>query len=521
MRPSGGQAVPDRPLARPIVLAGAIFCVFPAAVPAAGGTPVPVPSPRSTRVPDRLHTHREILDLKLRAARDPASAPSVRDRLARIYLESGEPEKAVSLYRQAIVFDRPRAASYHREIARIYRLQDREDEAEEELRRAAAASPARATDRRRSQLAAWETEGRDDLLLQQYRFLYWTRAGSPERYLGEIARLLSARGETEEAERYYRLLITDYRRRIVEKPDRAADYHLRIAGVYENMQDYDAAAREYRRAAESEKGEGGAALIRQADFYRSRGETERALDLYREAQTRPGVNLSALRLKIASLLEREGEDEAALTELRRAAEEGEGERGRIGLQIARHLDRRGELEAALAEYRLVLPELDPPARVRIWERIGALLFRLGREEEGREAYREAFRLHGEESGDGVASVGFLEKAVDLAGKAGLAEEEEIYSRRLLETYRLLLDRDPARAGHYHRRLADLLQRRGDYSQAAAHCRSWSALAPDDPQPHYRLYRLYRDFLDNPRGAERHRERYRELREANRGSDPIS
>lgn len=504
---------------RPEVPLGAVFCALCLAVPAAsGGTPSPAASPRATPVSDLLQSRREILDLKLQAARDPASASSARDRLARFYLDSGEPDKAVSLYRQAIIFDRPRAASYHREISRIYRLQGQEDEAEEELRRAAAAGPERSDARRRSQLAAWAEEGRDDLLLQQYRFLYWTGAGSRESYLGDIARLLSGRGETEEADRYYRLLITAYRRRILERPDRAAGYHLRIAGIYREMEDWDAAAREYRRAVEVEGEAGGGALVSQADFYRSRGETGRALALYREAQDRPGVNPDVLRQKIVSLLEHEGEDEAALAELRSAAERGEGDRGRVGLKIARLLERRGELEAALAEYRSALPDLDAPERSRTWERIGDLLARLGREEGAKEAYREALRQRAEGSGDETPSAAVLEKSAGLARKAGLEAEEEEYSRRLLETYRLLLERDPGRADYYHRRLGDLLEQRGDFLQAAAHYRAWSLLAPGDPQPHYRLHLIYRDHLDNPRGAERHRDLYRELRAANRGTD---
>ncbi len=469
--------------------------------------PTPAPSP----ILNRLRRQREILDLKIRAAQDPGAASSVREQLARIYLETGEPEKAVTLYRQAIIFDRPRAASYHRKIARIYRDQGRNEEAEEESRRAAAAAPERETARRRRQLAAWEEEGRDDLLLQQYRFLYWTRAGSGDGYLKNIARLLSGRGEEEESGRYYRLLIADYLRRIEERPSSAVNYHLRIAGIYREMGDPDAAAGEYRRAVEVEGEAGGRALIAEADYYRSRGEAERALGLYREALTRPGVNQVSLRFRIAALLERRGEDEAAFLELQKAAEleEGGGERART--RIARLYERSGDLEAALAEYRSLLGDLEPLRRSLTWERIGSLLSLLDREEEAALAYGEALQLRTGELGEEIPGALFLERALSLAEKGGLGEQAEKYSRQLAETYRNLLDRDPGRAAYYHRKLGDILLRREDFHQAAAHYRTWSGLAPADPAPHYRLHRLYRDHLENPGRAGLHLDRYRELR----------
>jgi len=477
----------------------------------------PRPSPAPTSYADRLRLQREILDLKIRAARDPASVSSVRKRLARVYLDSGEPEKAIALYRQAIIFDRSQASSYHRTISRIYRGLGREEEAEEELRRAEAVAPDREADRRRRQLAAWEAEGKEDLLLQQFRFLYWTGIGSGDQYLKNIARLLFRRGEKEEARRYYRLLIADYRRRIEENPDRAVNYHLRIARLFSEMEDEPAAAEEYRRAVAAEGEKGGRALIGEAGYYRSRGELGRAIALYREARGRPGVDPAALRIKIASLLERRGEEEKALAELRSADDLEEEERGKIAIMIARHFERRGELAAALEEYRGSLEYLGPLERARTWERIGDLLRRLDRGGEAAPAYREALRRREENLGGEAPSAVYLESAVDLARKGGLEEEEEDYTRRLIAAYRLLLEREPGRAAYYHRKLGDALRVRGDYAAAAAHYRTWSGLAPGDPAPHFRLYRLYRDHLDNPRGAENHRERYRELREPDPGS----
>lgn len=470
-----------------------------------------VPSPRPTPVLDRLRVHREILDLKIRAARDPRTAASVRENLARLYLETGEPEKAVGVYRQGILFDRPRAPVYHRRIARIYRDLGRTREAEEELRQAEAAAPETEAARRRRQLTAWEEEGREDLLLQQYRFLYWTQSRAGDQYLRRIARLLSGRGEEEESARYYRRLIADYRRRIEGSPSMAVSYHLRIAGIYEEMGEEQAAGEEYRRAVEVEGEAGGRALVSRGDFYRSRGDPDRALALYREAASRPGVDPVSIRFRIASLLEREGEDEEALAELRLAEELEEEEAGYARFRIARFLERRGELEAARDEYRSLLPALDPGRRAGVWERIASLSVRLEQEDRAARAYREALRCREEELGEEPPTAAFLERAAELAERGGLEEAAREYSRMLLETYRLLLDRDPGRADYYHRRLGDALRRGGEFQQAAAHYRAWSGLAPGDPAPHYRLYRLYRDHLDNPRGAERHRERYRELR----------
>ncbi len=500
-RPFGlaGSAIPGRKL---LALGVFLLALSP-------GRAASAPRPTPTR--DRLRIHREILDQKIRAARDPRTAASVRENLARLYLETGEPEKAVNVYRQGILFDRARAPVYHRRIARIYRDLGRDREAEEELRKAEAAAPETEAQRRRRQLAAWEEEGRDDLLLQQYRFLYWTQSRTGDQYLRQIARLLSGRGREEESARYYRRLIEDYRRRIEERPAAAVGYHLRISGIYREMGEEEAAGEEYRRAVEIEGETGGRALISQGDFYRSRGEAERALALYREAASRPGVDPVSIRLRISSLLEREGEDEAALAELRRARELEEEEAGAARFRIARLLERRGELEAAREEYLSIVPGLDPGRRAGVWERIGSLSARLEREDEAARAYREALRYREEERGEESPTAAFLERAVGLAERSGLEEEAEEYSRLLEETYRNLLDRDPGRADYYHRRLGDSLRRRGEFQRAAAHYRAWSTLAPEDPAPHYRLYRLYRDHLDNSRGAARHRERYRELR----------
>lgn len=470
------------------------------------------PAPGPTPIFNRFRRQREILDLKIRAARQ-GDSPSVRDQLAGIYLETGQAEKAITLYRHAIIFDPPRAASYHRKIARIYRDLGKSDEAEVELQRAQGATVESEYVRRRRQLASWEEEGKDDLLLQQYRFLYWTQSGLSEQYLRNIARLLARRGEAEEASRYYRLMINDYRKRIDQKPKSAVSSHLRIAAIYAEMEDWEAAAEEYRRAVEREGESGGRALIAEADFYRSRGQAERAQKLYREAQTQPGVDQTSLQLRIAALLEREGMEESALAELRKAAELEDGSGVDIRIRTARHFERHNDPEAALAEYHSILPDLEPLPRSRLWERIGGILSRLGRAEEATRAYQEALKLRESDQEVEGASADFLERALALAEKSGLEDQAADYSRRLTETYRLLLDQDPGRAAYYHRKLGDILRNRGNYRQAAAHYRTWSGLAPADSSPYYRLYRLYRDHLDNPRQAELYLNRYRELRNA--------
>lgn len=481
---------------------------------------VSAPTPGPTPIFNRFRRQREILDLKVRAAQHGESS-SIRDQLARIYLETGQAEKAITLYRHAIIFDPLRAAAAHRKIARIYRDLGRDDEAEAELLRAEGATVESESARRRRQLSTWEEDGRDDLLLQQYRFLYWTQSGSSEQYLRNIARLLARRGEAQEARRYYRLMISDYRKRIDQRPESAVSSHLRIAAIYAEMEDWEAAAEEYRRAVEREGESGGRALIAEADFYRSRGEAERARRLYREAQDQPGVDQTSLQLRIVALLEREGREESALAELRKAAELENGDGVDIRIRTARHFERHDDPEAALAEYHSLLPDLEPLAGVRVWERIGRLLSRLGRAEEAVRAYREALKLWESDQKEESVSVDFLKRALALAEKSGLEEQTEDYSRRLTETYRLLLDQDPGRADYYHRNLGDILQNRGNYRQAAAHYRTWSGLDPADPSPHYRLYRLYRDYLDNSRQAELHLNRYRELRNAEKRSRSLS
>ena len=208
-------------------------------------------------------------------------------------------------------------------------------------------------------------------------------------YLSKIARLLMRQGKEEEARHYFYRLIEYYRDRIKEKPERAPDYYLRLAGIYEEMREMEAAEREYDRAVEIEGKEGWYALLKEADFYRSRGEWKKAVALYREAETRKGGDLTSLRLKIAGLFKEQGKTGAALDWMEKAAAAAGEEGAGVRLRIARYLAREERLEEALTAYWEVFPLLDLPSRARTMERIGKILSDLGREEEAAEAYLKA------------------------------------------------------------------------------------------------------------------------------------
>jgi tetratricopeptide (TPR) repeat protein len=63
--------------------------------------------------------------------------------------------------------------------------------------------------------------------------------------------------------------------------------------------------------------------------------------------------------------------------------------------LAYSLARLGRFEESLAVYRQVLPR-DPGSAARIWEEMGKLLRRVGREDQAREAFRRAAEIAGED-----------------------------------------------------------------------------------------------------------------------------
>ncbi|MFH1039536.1 MAG: tetratricopeptide repeat protein [PVC group bacterium] len=474
------------------------------------------PAPNASPTPARADIYREIGRLKMEMARRPGASASARAKLVRLYLQAGDPERAVSLYRYALIIEPDRAPAYHRKIGDIYRELGRGEEAEREYQLAETSERPDPSLRARGQLREWEETGRDDLLLQQYRFLFWTQSGSRIPYLRRIARILSRQGEEAEARRYYDWMVRSFRRLIEERPARALDYTLRIADLYEEMGDGTAAEREYAGAVVIEGAEGATALTRQADFYRSQGKPERALSLYREAEKKKGADPVSVWLKIAAILEDRGETGPALDWLEKAAAAGEGKEGAvIRLKVARHLARHEEPERALEAYRSALPHLSPARRAGVMEEIGDILADRGREAEAAEAYLKAMALWEEDREGKDPGLRILERLSRLAGKAGRAELSEEYSQKLIEAYRRELGADPVRAPYYHRALAALYSRRGQHREASAHYRAWSSLAPEDPYPPYRLYRLYRDHFSDPETADRYYARYRELRKKER------
>lgn len=453
---------------------------------------------------------------KLRVAHDPDTASSSRSRLARLYLQAGEPEKAIYLYRYGIIVEPDRSSRYHREIGDIYKGMERDDLAAVEYELAETTRRPGNESRVRKQLETWEEEGQDELILQQYLFLLWTRPGSRDLYLHKVARLLMSRGKKDEALRYYRWLVENHRERVRESPDRAFDYSLRIAKLYKEMGEMEAAEREYDQAVKIEGEEGGEALIKKAAFHDSQGGRAIALALYRKAETRKEVDLVAIRLKIAGLLEEEGDVAGALSWMEKAGAAGgeDGARGR--LKIARYLLRHDRPEKALAAYREVLPELSLKDQARSMERMGKILADLGRDEEATNAYLAAIDLWREAIGPEAPGPTLLERLADLAKKAARPEIAGEYYEKLIVAYRARLNEEPARAEYYHRKLGDLYRALERYTEAAAHYRTWSRIKPEDPGPHYRLYRLYRDYFDNKEIADYYRARYRELREREKG-----
>jgi tetratricopeptide (TPR) repeat protein len=491
---------------------GVIAVTLFAIPPAFSQSPSVTPSGKTAA--QRAEIQREIVRQKLKMSHNPGSAASYRSRLAKLYLQIGEPEKAVTLYRYGIIIEPARASRYHSQIGNIYTGMGRDDLAEAEYNLADTKRKPRPAARLNDQIEKWEEEGRNDLLLQQYLFLFWTEPESRSVYVRKIARLLVERGEEEKADHYFRHLIRNYRKQAEAKPDRRLNYTLWIAEIYEVMGDAASAEEEYDRAIEIEGSSGGKALLEKATFVRNRGEVDRALELYQRAEEREGVDPVRLRLKIADLLEDKGDIPGMLLWMKKAAAVGDDESTGIKLDIARAYERHDQPEDALALYRETLGDLDLRERARVMEKIGRILAGLDREEEAGRAYRKALDLWLEDLGEEVADEDLLERLVELAEKAGEEEKAGEYYEELLIVYRDRMEEEPERAVYYHRQLGDLYRQLERYDEAASHYRVWSRISPSDPDPHHRLYRLYRDYFEDRDTADIYRARYRELRERN-------
>jgi len=478
----------------------------------APASPTPSPSPARSSASSRAEIQKEIVRQKLKMSHNPGSAASYRSRLAKLYIQAGDPEKAVTLYRYGIIVEPSRASRYHRQIGDIYTGMGRNDLAEIEYNRADARRKSRSSERMDNQIKEWEEAGRDDLLLQQYLFLFWTEPSSRNMYVRKIARLLAERGEEEKADHYFRHLISNYRKQAEEKPDRRLNYILWIAEIYAGMGEMASADEEYDRAIEIEGPSGGKALLEKAEFLRDQGEADRALELYQRAANREGVDQVRLRLKIADLLEEKGDFAGMISWMKKAAAVGGDEAPGINLDMARAYEWHDHPEEALALYRANLGSLEPGERARIMEKIGRILARMDREEESVRAYRKALDLWLEDLGDEVADEGLLERLAELAEKAGEEEKAAEYYDELLIVYRDRMEENPERSVYYHRQLGDLYRLLERYDEAASHYRVWSRISPSDPDPHHRLYRLYRDYYEDRDTADIYRARYRELRE---------
>ena len=151
-----------------------LLAVIPALLFIVPSSAAPTPSLSLSPPPvasDRAEIRREITRVKLMMSHNPGSAASYRSRLAGLYLQAGEPEKAITLYRYGIIVESTRASNYHRKIGDIYTRMGREALARIEYDLAASRRKSSSGRRLNRQIREWEEEGRDDLLLQHYLFL--------------------------------------------------------------------------------------------------------------------------------------------------------------------------------------------------------------------------------------------------------------------------------------------------------------------------------------------------------------
>ncbi len=463
----------------------------------------------TTPLSDRVRLDKEIQEVKLKEARDPAYGPTARRKLAELYRQTGQYEKAIHEYRFGMVLDPRKASAYHRKIGEVYEEMGNEDLARLEFELARLTRDESSSALYRQRLEEWEEAGKYDLLMQEYRFLLQTDPDSRLRYLKKIARLQARIGNRQEADKHYRQLIEYYRGLIEEKPDRALGYHLRIADIYEELGEAEAAGREYETVLEAGGPKASEALVEQADYFADQEQFGRARDLYRRAEELEGADRISIAVKTADLLKEEGKPEEALARLEEAASVGGEEGAKLKLKSARLLTRMKQSEEALKAYEEALPYLAAGERARVHERMGDLLNKLERPDEADLAYIQAVEQLKVELGDEVADENLLERMAKLEEEAGRPEEARKHYEELIVVYSDNLFDDEEKAPRYYRKLGDLYRDLERYDEAAVNYLAWSRIDPSNPRPYYRLSRLYRDQLKDPELAAVYREKYRE------------
>jgi tetratricopeptide (TPR) repeat protein len=474
--------------------------------------PVPSAGVSSPPRPDLAAVARAVQAEELKAVRDPSYASPARRKIAQLYVKSGQYEKAINEYRFDMILDPARSSSGHRKIAEIYKLMGDGENARIELELSRLTQKESRESLYRQRLTKWIKQGKYELAIQEYNYLLQADSRSRPEYLEKIAQLYSLLGDRARARDYYGRLIREMQETARQTAAQRLDKSLRLAAIYEDMGDFDAARAQYENALQASPGKKEEVLIKTAQFLERRKDYPGALAVYRRMEGMPDADRAGLAERSARLMERNKDIGGAIAEYERAAKFSRPpDSSRIRWKRAALLSSSGRLQEALAAYREAAGDLTGAARAEAVEETGDLLVKLKKEEEARAAYREAGSLLLASRSTASGREDVVRRLADLAEKAGDAEVARRYRE---ETASLLAGKirdDPASSVRSRRRLIDLLEKLEKWDEAAAQYQEWIAREPDNSSPYYRLYRLYRDKLKNEEQAKTWEEKYQEMK----------
>lgn len=486
----------------------AVLVVKTAAPRAAASGPAGAATPR----PDLAAVARAVQAEELKAVRDPASASSARRKIAQIYVKAGQYEKAINEYRFDMITDPSRSSYCHRKIAEIYQLMGDGENARIERELARLTQKESQESLYRQRLTKWVKEGKYELAIQEYKFLLQSDRSSRPEYLEKIAQLYGLMGDQSRSREYYGRLIQEMREGERQTAAQRLDRSLRLASIFEDMGEYDAARAQYDATLKLAPGRKEEVLLKTAQFLERRKDYSGALAVYRKLEGMPRADRADLAERCARLMERNKDSAGAIAEYERAARfAAPAEAARLRLRRAALLASSGRREEALQAYRDTAGSLEGAARAEAVEETGDILVKLEREEEARAAYREAIALLEKSAPAAGDREDALRRLANLAEKAGDAAASRRYREETLSLLAEKIKQDPAASGRTRRRLIDLLEKLERWKEVAAQYRAWAAAEPDNSSPCYRLYRLYRDKLQDEAQAKIWEEKYRELK----------
>ena len=472
------------------------------------------PSPRATPSPgaffyEQARVKEKILQEKLRNAREARYSASSVNRLARLYIHAGAPEKALAEYRYALVLSPAKASYYHRKMANLLQEMGRGEEAARHRELADLTRRTSPRDLYRQRLADWEREGRYDLLIQEYRYLLRREPQRAASHLRKLSSLAEASGDQAQAEGYLRRLVDHYLALIEDSPDREKSFRSRLVRVHLDLGEYERALAQYDRIDELDESSRVETELGRAKAYLEMGDEGKAVEVLRRLDEALAPGDISARRRLARAFSDLGRVETALKIEQRLAGQPGGEN--LALLLVGKLSRAGEFPAALEYSERALSFAEGSSLIRLLEERGEILHSLGRREEAVHSWRRALSLR-EKAGVAADPSGRIwADLAELAARARLPGKAREYRQNLISAQLELASRSRARAPGIYRRLGNRFREEKDFEQARNIYLLWSQEFPGDPGPLYRLYLLHKRDLKDSERARDFLDRYRKVR----------